>query len=124
MDDLVEKYIELRDGKAKIAAKYKEDVAKIDVILDKIEAYILETFTEQGIDSAKTPKGTAYKSVRSSATVADWDATLDFIKANNLWNLLKHDVAKKAVEEYRDEHNDLPPGLNWREEIVINVRRS
>ena len=124
MEALVTKYIELRDAKATLAAAYKEKVAKLDAVMTTIEGFILESFNEMGIDSAKTAAGTAYKSTRTSATVADWDATLAFIKSKGLWNLLKHDVAKKAVEEFRDAHNDLPPGLNWREEIVINVRRN
>ena len=124
MEDLVERYIQLRDAKSKLAAKYKEDAGKIDGILDKIEAYILESFKEQGVESARTASGTAYKSVRTSATVADWDAILSFIQSKELWNMLDHRVSKKAVEEYKTEHGDLPPGLNWGEELVINVRRS
>ena len=31
---------------------------------------------------------------------------------------------KQAVEQYKEEHGDLPPGINWREEVVVNVRRS
>jgi hypothetical protein len=49
---------------------------------------------------------------------------LGFVRENNMWHLLKKDIAKNAVEEYRNEKNDLPPGLNWREEITIGVRRS
>jgi hypothetical protein len=56
--------------------------------------------------------------------VADWDATLDFIKANEHWQMLEHRVSKQAVEEYKSEHGDLPPGVDWREEVTVNVRRA
>jgi hypothetical protein len=38
--------------------------------------------------------------------------------------MLERRVSKAAVEQYKDEHGNLPPGINWREEITINVRRS
>ncbi len=124
MQDIVEKYIALRDAKAAVSAQYKEKLAKFDLVLDKMEAHLLGEFNKLGIDSIGCDAGTAYKSTRSSASVADWDATLDYIRTNELWNMLERRVAKKAVEEFRDEHGDLPPGLNWREEVTINVRRS
>lgn len=124
MQALVEKYIQLRDAKAKLAGIHKEKVATIDAVMKKIEAQLLADFTALGVDSCGTPSGTAYKSTQTSATVADWDACLDYIKANDLWNMLDKRVNKTAVVEFIEEHKNLPPGVNWREEIIINVRRS
>lgn len=124
MEELVEKYIQLRDKKAQLSAAFKEKTAKLDAVLAKIEGILLQQFSELGMESVRTKAGTAYKSSRVSATVADWDQTLDFIQQNELWNMLEHRVSKQAVEQYKEEHGDLPPGVNWREEVVVNVRRS
>ena len=124
MEELVDKYIELRDTKSKMSTEYKARVAKIDSVLDKIEGELLRQFSEHGMESVRTKSGTAYKSSRNSATVADWDYVLDFIQKNDLWNMLERRVSKQAVEQYKEEHGTLPPGINWREEITINVRRS
>jgi hypothetical protein len=124
MDELVEKYLELREAKAQLKAKYDTAKGGIDTSLAAIEARILDEFNKSGLESARTAHGTAYKNTRTSASVADWDATLKFIQDNQLWNMLERRVSKDAVVQWRDEHNDLPPGLNWREEITINVRRS
>lgn len=124
MEDLVTKYIELRDAKSKIEGEMKAKVAKIVEIMDKIEAAILAEFQDSGVESVRTKDGTAYKQTRTSATVADWDATLSYIQANNLWHMLERRVSKTAVEQFKDAHGELPPGLNWREEVVINIRRS
>jgi hypothetical protein len=56
--------------------------------------------------------------------VADWDYVLDYIQKNELWNMLEKRVSKQAVEQYVEEHGNLPPGINWREELVVNIRRS
>ena len=124
MDELVSKYISLRDAKAKIVAKQKEEVAKIDGVLDQIEAALLQSFQELGTESIRTKEGTAYKQVRTSATVADWDVLLAYIRKHELWQMLERRVSKDAVREFREANGEIPPGVNTREEIVINVRRS
>ena len=121
---IIEKYIELRDRKQEISNTAKEKIAQIDTVLAQLEAAILQDFQANGFDSVKTEKGTAYRSTRTSATVADWDTFLDFVKDNQLWNMLEKRCAKATVEQYKDIHGDLPAGVNWREEVVINVRRS
>lgn len=124
MQEIIEKYIELRDKKSELSAAYKKKVAGLDAALDQLEAILLEKLNEIGMDSAKGSTGTVYKSRRTSATVADWDYVLDHIQKNELWNMLEKRVSKQAVEQYVEEHGDLPPGINWREELVVNIRRS
>lgn len=124
MDAIIEKYIKLRDGKAQLVQKHKEKIQGIDSVLARIEAALLEEFREMGVQSVKTDAGTAYVQLRTSAGVADWDAVLAYIRENEEWGMLERRVNKSAVESFREEKNDLPPGVNWREEQVVNVRRS
>ncbi len=124
VEQLVEHYITLRDKKAEIANAAKAKLAKVDALLDKIEGALLLTFQQSGAESVRTKSGTAYKSTKASATVADWDAVLNYIRDNELWQMLERRVSKDAVIQFREQHNDLPPGVNWREEVTINVRRA
>jgi len=124
MSDLVAKYIELRDKKSEFKAAYDAKVGKIDEVLDQIENKLLEVFESTGMDSVKTEAGTAYKSTRTSASVGDREAFMEFVRTNDEWPLLEIRASKTAVEEYRAAHDDLPPGINWREERVVNIRRS
>lgn len=124
LSDLVAKYIELRDKKAQMKAEYDEKVGKLDAVLEQIEGTLLKTFDTAGMDSVKTPFGTAYTSTQTSATVADPDVFRQFVKDNDAWDMFQNRVSKTAVEQYKAVHNDIPPGLNWREERVVNVRRA
>ena len=124
VEQLVEHYIKLRDKKAEITNATKEKLAKVEVLLDKIEAALLLTFQQSGAESVRTKSGTAYKSTKASATVADWDACLGFIREQELWQMLERRVSKEAVVQFKEAHQDLPPGVNWREEVTINVRRA
>jgi hypothetical protein len=124
LSELIDKYIEIRDKKAQIKAEYDLKKAKMDDALDRIEAVILKTFDESGMDSAKTEKGTAYTSKFVTASVADPDVFMRHVIENEAWYMIEKRCSKVGVEQYRAEHNEPPPGVNWREERVVNVRRS
>lgn len=124
LNELIAKYVELRDKKAELATAAKEKIARIDVVLDKMEAALLVALEQSGAESFKTDQGTAYKTDKVSCTTADKTVFLEFIRANDLWPLLDARPLKAAIEEYKNEHGDIPPGLNWRSEKVVNVRRS
>jgi type I site-specific restriction endonuclease len=124
LSEIVTKYIELRDRKAELKAEYDNKVASIDETLDKIEVKLLQIFEETGSKSFSTPNGTAYASVRTSASVDDKEAFMEYVKNTEQWPLLEVRASKTAVQQHRDIHEDLPPGVNWREERVVNIRRS
>ena len=124
LSELVAKYIELRDKKAQIKAEYDGKVAKLDENLDKIEAVLLKTFDSAGMDSVKTEFGTAYTSTRTTASVANPDVFMKYVVANEAWHLLEKRAAKSGVEQYKAEHDDVPPGVSWRSERIVNIRRS
>ena len=124
IDKIVETYIQLRDKKAELKADYDAKVAKIDEGLKKCEAFILSKMQEQGVESFKTAVGTAYKQTRTGATVADWDSFINFVRGGNHWQMLEHRVSKTAVDEFRAANDDVPPGVNYRSEVVVNFRRS
>lgn len=124
IDQIVENYIKLRDKKAQLKAAYDAEVAKVDDMLAKAELYLMKKMQEQGVESFKTALGTAYKQTRTGATVADWDGFLGWVRENNAWHMLEKRVAKTAVDEYKAANDDLPPGVNYRMEHVVNVRRS
>ncbi len=124
VDALVDSYVKLRDVKAKLKAEYDLQVGPVEQAMDKIEARLLTTLDSQGVEAFKTASGTAFKTTKTTCGVADWDAFFQFVRANGYWNMLNHAANKTAVDEYRQAHNDLPPGVNWRVERCVQVRRT
>lgn len=121
---IVERYIQMRDKKAELKAAYDASVKDIDAGMERIERHLLNELNELGATSMSTPFGTPYVTVRTSASVADWPAVLEHIKSNGAWDMLERRVNKTVVDAFRTEHDDLPPGINWREERVVNIRRT
>ena len=121
---LVERYIAARDMKTKLDAKHKAKIEPLVLAMEKTEAAILDFFNKHNMDSAKCAAGTAYKASRTSATVADMDAFLGFVKENEAWHFLERRVTKTAVDEFVAQNNDLPPGINYTRMAALNVRRA
>lgn len=126
LDELVANYIKLRDKKSQLKKQYDERVAKVDAVMDKMEAIILKTFQDSGIDSARTDAGTAYISTRTSATVGSREEFLSWVLQDPEERsiFLENRVSKVAVEQFKAANDDLPPGINFRSEVTVGVRRA
>ena len=123
-DELVSLFVQIRD--AANAEKKAWDVRKATLRLkrDQIAAILFKRFAERGAESVRTSHGTAFKKTVTSATVADKDVFLANVKATDAYELMDIRANKTGVEQYITAHGDIPPGVNWREEIVIQVNRS
>ena len=125
LSEAVTLYIQLRDKKAQMKSDFDASVAPITDKMEKLEAKLLDVFNKTGMDSVRTEHGTAYTAVRTTASVADREAFMEFVKANEEWSLLEVRASKTAIEQFRDSNdNELPPGVNIRSERVVNIRRS
>lgn len=126
LDQLVERYVQLRDKKTELKGDYEKKVAAVDAALARIESFFLKHLTDSQAESVRTKHGTFFKQERTSATVADWESITAWLMEDleARWPMVEKRVSKSFVEAFKEEHNDLPPGINWRSEIVVNVRRS
>lgn len=124
MQQMVEKYVTLRDKKAALAKEQQEAMAPYNVALARLEAWMMDKLNVAGLDSAKTPSGTAYKSTTTSAKVMDWAATLAFIRETQVWDLLEARVSRTAVAAIMEETKQPIPGVAVTRETNVNVRRA
>ena len=92
--------------------------------MDKCELYFRNTMLAQGLTSLPTKSGTPYMTEKTSVTVSDPAAYKAWIEEDPArWVFLDVKANKTAVVAYKEEFDDLPPGLNWRAEVAVNVRR-
>jgi hypothetical protein len=124
IDELIAAYLRLREVKAVERKKYEEKIAKVESSMVKIEAAILKQMQESGTQSFKTEAGTAYQTTRETTSMADWDAFFNYVKDNDSWELLERRASKVALRGFKEANDgDLPPGVNWSEERVVNFRK-
>lgn len=122
MNEMIGRFVHLRDKKAEVTAKAKELVRKLEEQMADIEAEVLKNMGD-GIESIRTEAGTVYKSTKRSTTVSGWDNFLPWIQQTENWHMLTRAANKTAVLEYLDEHEELPPGINLYSELTININR-
>jgi hypothetical protein len=124
LDYMISKYIALRDRKEAIEEKHKVELVPYREAMSLLEAYMLEALDAQGLQSMKSPHGTAFKKTRTSAKVTSWADALQFIKDNNAWELLEQRVSKIAAQQIIDETQQPIPGVETTSEVVCNVQRA
>ena len=123
IDDVIEAYMKLRANKEAIEREAKNKVSALIGKMELMEAWLLAKMEEDGVTSYKSPRGTAFKTTSSFANVADWDAMLEYVLANEAFHLLERRVNKLAVKSYIDEGQPPPPGVNYVTKLDINIRK-
>ena len=146
VEQVVEKYVTLREIKRDLERDHEDALKPINEQLEKLETWLLGRMNEDGVDSYKTKQGTAYKTVKTSCQMADGAMYREFVFRpiyddieNRLgeqtaslvlshimtlarWNLVDFRALKKGVEEYIEDHKQVPPGLNVTQTTTVNVR--
>jgi hypothetical protein len=123
VDQVVAAYMKLRDQKAAIRKEADEKIDEIETKLDKLEKWIKVKADADGVTSFKTPHGTAFLTTTDFANVEDWDATLNFIKTNDAFDMLERRVSKTAVRAYIELNKSVPAGVNYGTRLDVNVRK-
>lgn len=123
VDMLVQRYVELRDNKAKLKKEMETAISSIDDLLKQMEGVLLEKMNSLGAESVRTKAGTVYKSTAMYASVSDWEALLRFVREHDHWQFLQRAVNRKEVREFMEEENVDVPGVRIRREVEVNVRR-
>lgn len=124
IDELVAQYIKLRDKikEADEAHKKKTELAR--TYLDKLNGKLLERLNDVGGDSVKTPHGTAYRTARRSATIADGDVFRKYVIDNSMFDLVDWRANAGAVDDFINDNGSQPPGVNYSVAYTVGVRRS
>lgn len=123
IDELIERYIKLRDLKGDRKKAYDAEVAKIEKAMAVLEGHLANALNAANVDRMGCKAGTVFFQKTASVTAADKEIFFDFLQSTDNWQLADIRPAKKAVTEWRDEGNELPPGINFHEAQVVRVNR-
>jgi len=121
---LIESYLQIRERKRLLESKHKDELKPFNETLASIEVALGKIMEETGLDHLPGGGGTAYRTVRSNVTVADWDAFLSWVREHDYWHLLEHRASKTAVVEVLSETSELPPGVNISHDVAVQVRKT
>ena len=112
-------------------AEAEEAVKALKAKREKLDVEVMLRFNEGGLTSVKTEYGSLHTITRTSASCADKDAYMDWIKNTGNWDFLEVRPAKAMIETYMDEVDEstgkkhgLPPGINWSAKLTVGMRKA
>lgn len=120
----VKQYVAIRDQIKVIEERHEKELENIKGIKDELTGIIQECLTTIGAESIKTAEGTAYTTTRYTASLADPKAFMDFVTANNKFDLMDRKANAPACRDFVAETGALPPGVNLSSISTIGVRRA
>ena len=124
VDKLVKTYAKIRDKRAEIAAKYKEEEGQLREKQDRVKSALLGYCKEHEVDSVRTPSGLFYRTVKQRYWTSDWESMHKFIMEHDLPEFFEKRLNQTHVRQFLEENPDLlPAGLNVDSEYTISVRK-
>ena len=116
-------YVQKRDELRAWAKARDEEEAIQKKVLTEIEVWLLMKADELGLDALKSKYGTAYKTYSERYRIANWEEFVSFVKETDNFSLFEKRVAKLAAKEVQATTGEVPKGLEYSKEAVVNVRR-
>lgn len=123
IDQRIGQYVKLRDKIKMLDDQHKANMKPYREALDSLNSVLLDKLNATGGDSLKTKNGTAYKSVKRTASLEDADVFMEYVIANAAFDLMDRKVNVTAAETFANEHGKLPPGVKMSSTATVNVRR-
>lgn len=124
VEDAIKLYIEKRELLAKMDAEHEKAKEPHIALQNKLTGWLQNFMETNKCDSLKTAEGTCYIKTKYTASLADPEIFMAFVKSTDSFDLLDRKANVTAVKAYVEEHKTLPPGVNLSAFQACGVRRA
>ena len=122
VDKRVDQYIQVRNKLKQLDDEFELKRKPLVELQQMLSGWMQEFLTKAQADSVKTAHGTCYQSTRYTASLADPEAFMNFVIANQAFDLIDRKANATACRDYAAEHKTLPPGVNLAAIKTVGVR--
>ena len=123
-DIAAEKYLQVRKEVDDLERVHKTAKAVLTEKLVALENWMTAKAQEDGLETVKTPHGTAYWSTHHTATVGSREEFFNFCKEHDAWDMVESRASKTGVKSYIEANGAPPPGVNFSSAKVFNMRKA
>ncbi|CAB5220159.1 hypothetical protein UFOVP232_67 [uncultured Caudovirales phage] len=123
-DMAAEKYLQVRNQIEEMERLHKIAKAEQTEKLIALENWMTAKAQEDGLETVKTPHGTAYWSTHHTATVGSREEFFNFCKEHDAWDMVESRASKTGVKSYIEANGAPPPGVNFSSTRVFNLRKA
>lgn len=121
----IDQYIMVRDKIREAEERHDQELKPMKQIKEMLESALMAHLIATGVDSVAVKGcGTAYKTTKKSASLADAAAFRRFVIGSEAWDLIDWKANVSAVEAFLTEQQQLPPGVNFSQRDVVGVRKA
>ena len=123
INERVREYVAVRDKIREREAVHKEELKPLKLVLDKISGILAKHMDDTHSDGIRTEAGTCYRTTRWTASLADAEAFIRFVRDTENFDLLDRKANATAVRDYVEANHALPPGVNLHQIQQVGVKR-
>lgn len=123
IDVAIDAYIKKRDELDAERKKYNAYEREAKDELERINQWLKDKADELGLDGLKASTGTAFRKVKTSYRMGNWDEFIKWVRETGNYQCLEKRVAKLATAEIHNESGVVPPGVEYVAEVEMEVRR-
>jgi hypothetical protein len=117
-------YVQIRDAIKRLKERHSAEMAPLLSIQEKLSGLLEAAMDASNTDGLKSKAGTCYRSTRYTASLADPDAFMRYVVANNAFDLIDRRANAAAVKDFVEANNQLPPGCNLNAIRTVGVTRA
>ena len=122
--DLTKTYIKIREEKAKLSAKFKEEEAVLTRQLDRVKQGLLDYCDAHNVESVRTSEGLFFRATKIKYWTADWEKMYAFVLKHKVPELLMRGLNQTNLKQFLEENPEVhPEGLNVDSTYSITVRK-
>lgn len=120
LETLIRVFNRMRDKRD----QFEAEVKNLEKKMQTVKTAINDAMRESDLESVKTAAGLAYRTVKTTYSVADWTLMHGFVLEHQMPELLEKRLHQGNVKKYLEEHpDDALPGLNSSMEYSITIKR-
>jgi hypothetical protein len=123
IEELVGQYVRLRDKIREAEDAHKAKLKDAKDHLEKLNNTLLDRLNQVGGESVKTASGTVYRTTKRSASIKDGDKFRHFVIENEAFDLVDWRANANAVDDFIQDQQAPPPGVDFSTTYTVGVRR-
>jgi hypothetical protein len=123
VDKRVKQAIDIRDALKKLDDRHAAERKPLADLQEAVLGWLQSAIDKAGATSIRTQHGTCIASTRYTASLADPEAFMNYVKQTQNWGLMDRRANATGVQEFVKANGTLPPGCNLNAMKTVGVRR-
>ena len=124
MEKRTSQFIQVRDRIKEIEKEHSARIKPLKELQEILAGRIQAFMAANNLENLKTAAGTCYISSRSTTSLADPEAFMNYVIENKMFDLMDRRANTTAVKAFVKKNKALPPGCNLSTIETVGVRRA